>query len=162
MAQFKFNLEVVLDEREREEQLAQMEYAKAQLAQKQLEAQLAQVEADLLAANEHMRDHHLVGKINTSMIATHRRFLIAMRGNVIAIAQKIAAARLTTEGAQRKLAAAAKDKKAIETLRDRQKQRWVAEQDKKELALADDVAMQIAYHNLSEEFAAEALSGGPQ
>ena len=158
MAQFKFSLQVVLDQREREEQLAQMDYAKAQLAQKQLEAQLAKVEADLLEANEHMRDHHLVGQINTSMIATHRRFLIAMRASVIALAQRIGAARLATEAAQRKLAVAAKDKKAIETLRDRQKQRWAAEQDKKDLALADDVAMQIAYHNLT----AEAVAGGMQ
>jgi flagellar FliJ protein len=156
MARFNFKLQVVLDQREREEQLAQMNHARAQLAQKQLEADLAKVEADLLAANEHMRDHHLVGKIDTTMIATHRRFLIAMRTNVIALAQRIAAARLVSETARRKLAVAAKDKRAIETLRDRQKQRWLADQDRKDLALADDVAMQIAYHNLT----AEAVAGG--
>lgn len=148
MAQFKFKLQVVLDQREREERLAQVEHAQAQLAQKMLEADLAAIESDLRGANEYLRDHHLVGKIDTSMIATHRRYLIAARSAVINKAKQIAVARLKCEASQRKLAAAAKDKKAIELLRDRQKSRWAAELDKKDLALADDVAMQIAYHNL--------------
>jgi flagellar export protein FliJ len=160
MAQFKFNLQVVLEQREREERLAQMAFAQAQLVQKQHEADLARIEGELRGANDYLRDHHLVGQIDTTMIASHRRFLIAMRSSVIAVAQQIAAARLKVEAAQRKLAAAAKDTKAIEVLRDRQKQRWMAEQEKKELALADDVAMQIAYHNLVEHDAAAALAGG--
>lgn len=148
MAQFKFKLQVVLDQRQREERLAQLDFAKAQLTQRTLEAELTAIETDLKAANEHLRDHHLVGKIDTSMIVTHRRYLISVRQAVVAKAKQIADARLKSEAAQRKLAAAAKDRKAIELLRDRQKSRWLAEEDKKELAIADDVGMQIAYQNL--------------
>lgn len=161
MAQFKFKLQVVLEQREREERLAQVEHAKAQLAQRTLESELAEIEKQLREANEHLRDHHLVGKIDTSMIATHRRYLIAARGAVLVKAKQIAAARLKAEATQRKLAAAAKDRKAIEFLRDRQKSRWAAEINRKELALADDVGMQIAYHDLAAELAA-AESGAMQ
>lgn len=158
MAQFNFKLQVVLDQREREERLAQVVHAQAQLAQRTLENELATIESDLREANEHLRDHHLVGKIDTSMIATHRRYLIAVRSAVISKATQIADARLKCEATQRKLATAAKDRKAIELLRDRQKSRWLAELEKKELALADDVGMQIAYQN----FAAVTDSGGMQ
>jgi flagellar protein FliJ len=149
MARFVFNLQTVLEQREREEQLAQMDYAQARLEQKRLEEELATLEVDLKASNEHMRDKHLVGTIDTAMLAAHRRYLISMRTLVITVAQKIATARLKVEATQRKLAEAAKHHKAIEVLRDRQKSRWTAEQDRKELASADDVAMQIAYQNLS-------------
>jgi flagellar export protein FliJ len=155
MAQFKFKLQVVLDQRERDERMAQVAYAQAQLRQRTLEGELAAIESDLRGANEHLRDHHLVGKIDTSMIATHRRYLFAVRSAVIAKATQIADARLKCEALQRKLATAAKDRKAIELLRDRQKSRWLVELDKKELALADDVGMQIAYQNF-----AAADSGG--
>lgn len=156
MAQFNFKLQVVLEQREREERLAQVAHAQAKLAQRTLETELATIESDLRDANEHLRDHHLVGKIDTSMIATHRRYLIAVRSTVISKAKQIADARLNCESTQRKLATAAKDRKAIELLRDRQKSRWLAELDKKELALADDVGMQIAY----QDFAAVTDSGG--
>lgn len=149
MARFVFNLQTVLEQREREEQLAQMEHAEARLEQKRFEDELAALEQDLKASNEHMRDRHLVGKIDTSILAAHRRYLISMRTLVITVAQKIATARLKVEATQRKLAEAAKQYKAIEVLRDRQKSRWTAEQNRKELAAADDVAMQIAYQNLT-------------
>ena len=160
MARFTFNLQTVLEQRENDEHLCQMELAHAQLAQSQLQDELAKVEADINAANESMRNEHLVGKLNVTVITTHRRYLIAMRAQVIGIAQRLAAARLQVEAKQRKLAEAAKNRKAIEFLRDKQKQRWMIEQDKKELAQADDVAMQIAYHNLRAAEAAEAETIG--
>ena len=149
MARFTFSLQTVLEQREHEERACQMDLARARLVQGQLEAKLAQMNDEIVAANEQMRDHHLVGKIDVSIIATHRRFLIAMRSAVTQLAQQIAAARLDCEAKQRKLNDAAKGRKAIEVLRDKQKERWLAEQNRKELAIADDVGMQIAFHHLA-------------
>ena len=151
MARFVFGLQTVLDQRETEETLCKKELFEAQLAQKQLLDELADIESQIKTANDTMRSEHLVGTLKPTMISTHRRYLIAMKQQVFSLAEKIAAARTTVEAKQRKLAEATKNKKVIELLRDKQKSRWMAEQDRRELAAADDVAMQIAYNNLQIE-----------
>ena len=156
MARFTFSLQTVREQREREERLCQKALGEASVRRQQHEDELAEVERQITSNNELMRDNHLIGKLNVAMLTTHRRYLIAMRQQVISLAQRIAAARLEVEQARRKLNDAAKNTKAIETLRDRQKQRWQAELERKELAQADDVAMQIAFHNL----ALSAAAGG--
>ena len=148
MARFTFNLQAVLEEREREEQLCQKSLGEAAARKQGAEEELAAVERQLTVNNEQMRDHHLVGKLDVNVLTSHRRYLIAMRQQVIQIAQRIAAARLEVEQARRKLNEAAKNRKAIEVLRDKQKQRWQAEQERKDRAIADDAAMQIAFDNL--------------
>jgi flagellar export protein FliJ len=141
MAQFKFSLQTVLEQRQTQERLCQMELAQTQLHLKHVEEELAGTEREIASANDTMRDKHLVGKIDVTLIASHRRYLLAMRQRVIQIAERIVQARLAVEAIQRK---------AIETLKDKQKSRWATEQDRKELAIADDVGMQIAYHNMQQ------------
>ena len=148
MAQFKFNLQTVLEQREREERLCQKSLGEAAVRKQQAEDELVAVEREITTNNESMRDNHLVGKLDVNVLTSHRRYLIAMRQQVIGLAQRIAAARLEVEQARRKLNEAAKNRKAIEVLRDRQKQRWLADQERKERAIADDAAMQIAFDNL--------------
>ncbi len=160
MARFVFGLQTVLEQRELEETLCKRDLYEAQLAQKRLLDELAEVETQIRTANDTMRSEHLVGTLHQSIIATHRRYLVAMKQQVFTLAEKIARARIAVEARQRKLADAAKNRKAIEVLRDKQKTRWVAEQDRRELGAADDVAMQIAYHNLQVEAASVPLSDG--
>lgn len=151
MARFVFGLQTVLEQRETEETLCQRELFEAQLAQRKLLDELAELETQIQGANDTMRSEHLVGTLKPIMIATHRRYLIAMKQQVFSLAERIAAARTTVEAKQRKLAEAAKNRKVIELLRDKQKSRWTAEQDRREQAAADDVAMQIGFHNLQTE-----------
>lgn len=151
MARFVFGLQTVLEQREIEETLCKKELFEAQLAQKRLMDDLAELEGQIRGANESMRNEHLVGILKPTMIATHRRYLIAMKQRVFTLADSIAVARTNVEAKQRKLAEAAKNKKVIELLRDKQKSRWDAEQNRREHAAADDVAMQIAFHNLRAE-----------
>jgi flagellar export protein FliJ len=151
MARFVFGLQTVLEQRELEETLCKKELFEAQLAQKQLMDELAVIETQICTANDTMRSEHLVGTLKPTLIATHRRYLIAMKQQVFMLAEKIAGARTAVEARQRKLAEASKQKKVIELLRDKQKTRWTAEQDRRELAAADDVAMQIAFHNLQSQ-----------
>ena len=154
MARFTFALQSVLEQREIEERTCQMELAASRAVQVALEADLSRLNEEIVGANESMRNEHLIGRINVNVISTHRRFLIAMRQSVVALAERIAAARMDVEAKQRKLADAAKSRKVIEHLRDKQKARWTADENRKELAIADDVGMQIAFHNLQADAAA--------
>ncbi len=148
MARFVFSLEAVLQQRENQEHLAQRELAAAQLEQQKLEQQLSSVEQEINATNQAMRSDHLIGKLNTSLLGAHRRYLAAQKVAVFRLAEEIAAARLVVEAKRRLLAEASKDRKAIELLREKQQSRWQAEQQRKELAAADDVAMQMAFAEL--------------
>lgn len=159
MARFEFGLQTVLEQREVEETLCKRDLFEAQVAERRLLNDLALVESQIRSANDTMRSEHLVGTLRPVLIATHRRYLVAMRQQVIALAEKIATARITVEARQRKLAEAAKNRKAIELLRDKQRSRWIADQNRRELAAADDVAMQIAYHNLQIEAASAPVGG---
>jgi flagellar FliJ protein len=156
MARFVFPLQSVLDQREVEERAAQTDLARARLTMATLEIELTRLNDEIGAANDQMRDQHLVGRLDVNLIATHRRFLIAVKHSVTKLAEQIATARLDVEAKQRKLNQAAMARKTIESLRDKQKSRWLADQQRKDLAIADDVGMQIAYQNLQ----AAAHSGG--
>ncbi|MFT3786069.1 MAG: flagellar export protein FliJ [Tepidisphaeraceae bacterium] len=151
MAQFRFSLQTVLDQREHEERLCQLALAQAQQVLVQLEQRLAGIQQEIVAANQDLRDNHLTGQINIQSIGVHRRYLAAMKAQVIQLAQQMADARLNIQAKQRKLAEAAKHRKAIEVLRDKQKQRWQDDQAKKERELLDEAGMQIAFANLTIE-----------
>jgi flagellar protein FliJ len=148
MAQFKFKLSTVLRQRENEEHILEGDLARAIRHQLDLEAQVLQIEAQITQCNQTMREQHLTGPLDPQTLLAHRRFLAAAKLDVFKLADQISRARIDVESARRKLAEAAKNRKAIETLRDKQKSRWIDDQNRKELAAADDVATQIAYTNL--------------
>ena len=66
MARFTFNLQTVLEEREREERLCQKALGEASMARQQAEDELAEVEREISGNNELMRDNHLVGKLDAT------------------------------------------------------------------------------------------------
>lgn len=149
MARFVFTLQTVLEQRERDERLCQLELAQAQQALVELETQLQQMNAEIVGSNADLKSQADARQLNVQTIAQHRRYLGAMKLKVIAHAETMSRARLAIEAKQRKLSDAAKQRKAIELLRDKQKQRWLAEQDKRERDLMDEAGMQIAYANLT-------------
>ncbi len=151
MARFTFGLQTVLDQRGREEKFCQLELAEAQLRLATLEAALQEMNGEIVSSNADLRSQHVAGKLNVQAISLHRRYLAAMKVKVIAHAESMSQARLAVEAKQRKLAEAAKNRKTIELLRDKQKQRWQADQDKRERDLMDEAGMQIAYANLTME-----------
>jgi flagellar export protein FliJ len=62
------------------------------------------------------------------------------------------------DAAQAALAEAAKQRKIIEKLKEKSFERWRAEQARKEMMEADEIAMQMSYRNAVEEAARDALS----
>lgn len=149
MARFTFTLQTVLEQRERDERLCQLELAQAQLTLTDLDRRLSEMNGEIVGTNNDLKHRHESRTLDVATLASHRRYLAAMKLKVIEHAQKMAEARLAVEAKQRKLAEAAKQRKAIEVLRDKQKQRWQADQDKRERDLMDEAGMQIAYANLT-------------
>lgn len=150
MPRFVFRLESVLRQRKRAEQEAQRELAHRQATLVSLQNDLQALDDALRAASEDMRNNHLTGALDMNFLAAHRRFVNAMQRQGMNLVQKVAAAQRSVDDARALLAEAAKKRKVIEKLREKQLARWNEEQGRKETAAMDEIGSQIGYSNLIE------------
>ena len=134
---FTFKLEAVLEQRKHVERLRQREVASAQ--QKLLELQ---AELDALAAVKRASAKDLRGteKLSAASLAAHQRFAAAMRHKSVTLNLGIIEARRELDAAQVVLVEAAKHRKVMEKLREREQDRWTEQMRKREAAEADEIA----------------------
>ena|ERR1019366_2873852 len=145
MAKFDFQLEGVLRHRHRVEHERQRDYAVAQAQRTKAHDALKNLDERVQLAAKDLRDNHLIGEIDLSFLAAHRRFMQAMQRQGLALMQEYQLAVKKVAVAQAALAEAAKQRKILEKLRERQKTRWAEALAKKELEQLDEVAMQMTY-----------------
>ena len=150
MAKFVFKLEGVLRQREQVEQEKQRILAARQSQLVELQNMLLQIQREVSASNDDIRQNHLVGRLNMEFLAAHRRFLTGMQRQAMGAIQKMQLAQRAVDEARAALAEAAKERKAIEKLREKQLERWQSEQNRRELAEMDEIGMQLAYQALTE------------
>lgn len=149
MAQFRFNLETVLTQRTNTENIAQRNLAMARQALVPLQDALNHLDRQRKEADLELLKR-MIGPIDVSYIAGHRRFIQSLERQALDLARKIAEAQVLVDQAQQALILASREKKAIETLKEKQRERWAEEQAKKETADLDEAGMQIAYANLTQ------------
>ncbi|MEO6436589.1 MAG: flagellar FliJ family protein [Tepidisphaeraceae bacterium] len=140
MKKFTFKLEAVLEQRKLAERLRQREVASAQ--HKLL---TVQAEVDALGAVNRSSAVELRagGRLTAMMLAAHQRFALAARQRVATLNRQMAAARGEMDHAQTQLLEAAKQRKVMEKLRERDLARWLAAQRKHDLAEAAEAAQQM-------------------
>jgi flagellar FliJ protein len=155
MPKFKFQLEGVLRQRKQVERQRQRELAIVQAEMNQLTAQLKELESSTQAATQDLRTNRLTGKLDMSFIAAHRRFMLGVQRQGMALVQKMSIVQQKIEAARLQLFEAAKGRKIIEKLREKQLDRWKQEVSRKELAELDEVSMQLSYWHGVGDVAAE-------
>ncbi len=140
MPTFVFKLGGVLNLRIRTEQQAQRAFAERQTEVNRVTDELRQLNTDLQDAADELRTHHLLGSVNVSYLAAHRRFTadVARRGSDLMT--KIAMAERSAREAQARLAEAAKQRKILEILRDKHYARWRADEIRRDVAQSDDAS----------------------
>ena len=143
MAQFKFKLQPILRHRETLERERQRDYALALAKVKDLQDQLTNLNQILTDTNADVRDNRLTGKIDVNFITAHRRYLLGVQRKAMDLVTQIANAQSQAETARANLAEAAKQKKVLEKLREKQEQRWKDETARKEAIALDEVATQM-------------------
>lgn len=149
MARFVFSLEAVLRHRVLAEQERLRELAACQSEMTRMAAELRALNDSLVTGAADMKANHLVGTIDVNYLAAHRRFTAAVQRKGQALVQDMARQQRKVDEAQRLLAEAAKERKAIEKLRERQHERWREELSRKEMAEADEVGSQFGYRQLA-------------
>lgn len=153
MPKFVFKLEAVLRHRKTLEEQRQRELGQVQAEMSRMEGQLRELDETTKNVSEDVRSNRLTGKLDMAFLAAHRRYVLAMQRKALDLAQKMAAHRLVVDAARARLAEAAKERKIIEKLRERQQDRWKTELSRKELEQLQEVNMQLA---IAPMFAAEA------
>jgi flagellar protein FliJ len=152
MPKFVFQLDAVLRHRKMIEEQRQRELGAVQTVMAAMEAELRSIDETAKGVSEDVRNNRLTGTLDMTFLAAHRRYLLAMQRKAVALAQRMAAQQQLVDAARRQLAEAAKQRKIIEKLKERQHERWKAEQSRKELEQLSEVNMQLA---LEPYFAAE-------
>ena len=150
MAQFRFQLQGVLEHRERIEKDRQRELAVAQSEMVRLDAELQSLNREVQQSTAHVRDNHLIGRLDLAYLAAHRRYMLGMHRKVVAVAQKMGAHQVVVDEARGALGEASKQKKIVEKLREKQYQRWTAELARCEAGALDELTTQLSFRMLVE------------
>jgi flagellar FliJ protein len=150
MAQFNFKLHAVLRQRELVEQDRQREFAVAQAEKVAQQAELKRLDDAVRAALLDLRQNQLVGVLNLSYLAAHRRFMADMQRRGVAQLLKVEEASKKAEAVRVLLAEASKNKKIIEKLKEKQQAAWAETLARKETAAMDEIAMQMTASNMIE------------
>lgn len=127
------------------------ELALARAEMSGLEGELNTLNQEVRQSTTDVRDHHLVGRLDMSYLAAHRRYMLGMQRKALALAQKMAVQQKHVENAQKALMEAAKQRKILEKLRERQQQRWAAAQALHEAQALDELTTQLSYYKLTTE-----------
>ena len=151
MPRFVFTLESVLRHRVNAERERQRELAACQAEMVRLQQELKALNDSMRASAQDMKANHLVGSLDVGFLAAHRRYTVAMQRKGQSIVQDMARQQKKVDDAQRLLADAAKERKVIEKLREKQFERWKAEVARKEAAEADEVGAQFGYRVTTED-----------
>jgi flagellar FliJ protein len=160
MARFKFQLEGVLEHRRNVEDQKQRALAAVQQEMQRLENELRELDRLSQGATADLRENRLIGRLDMSFLAAHRRFSGSVQRRAVALAQKMALVQREIDKARTALGEAAKQRKIIEKLRERQLERWKMQRTRAENEELDDIGMQLAYRQLGESADAQASAAG--
>jgi flagellar FliJ protein len=157
MPKFVFQLQGVLRHREMVEQQKQRAFALAHAERAAAQAKLKKLDESVQQALADLRANHLTGTLDLSFLAAHRRFMLAMQRQGITLMQKVQEAQKKVDAAQAELAEAAKQRKVIEKLRERQHDRWTQDAVRREMTQLDEVATQMSYQQQTTAMAGDSV-----
>ncbi len=141
MQPFQFQYKAVLKQREAIEQGKQRAFAKLMHRRNAMIAELRQMQETISTSKREAADG-LIGTVDLDAIAGIARYSAncALQGNVLV--RELAQLETLVEQARNELIEASKNRKALELLRDRQRQAWELEQRRMEAKLLDEQTTQ--------------------
>ncbi|QQE11191.1 flagellar export protein FliJ [Planctomycetota bacterium] len=141
MPGFEFKLDALLKHRCTEEEKCQRDLSRLLRSKMIFEDELRKMQ-QTITESKHQLGDGLVGKINISRVAEFASYSgqTTMRGHHLVM--KMAELEQHIQIARQKLLEATKKRKALELLRDKQKEAWIREQNRRETAELDEIATQ--------------------
>jgi len=153
MPRFVFRLEVLLTHRQQVEKEKQRRVAQIQQEIQAVVRIIQETQSRIREENRTLGTKQLTGKLDMQYIAHEKRFVGALQVRIMLATQKRAGLEQVLAAARAELLAAARARKVLEKLKDKQFQRWRAEQERKESAAMDEIATQSAIRAVTEPVA---------
>jgi flagellar FliJ protein len=144
MPRFHFKLEALLTHRRQLEKEKQRRLALIQQEIQAVRRHIQDTQALIRTENQTLGTRELTGRLDMQYIAHEKRFVGALLVRIALAAQKLAALEQNLAAARAELLAAARARKVIEKLREKQFARWRLDQDRKENAVIDEIGTQLA------------------
>jgi flagellar FliJ protein len=148
VARFTFKLEAVLEQRKGAERQRQRDVAAAQHALLKLQAEIDALAAVSRTSAAELRS----GRLSAAALAAHQRFILSMRHKSAALKGRHRETERELHDAQAALTEAAKQRKVMEKLREREHAKWAEQQRRRDAQEADDVARQIQLAERAAQF----------
>lgn len=149
MKGFTFKLEAVLEQRMLVERLRQKDVATAQQSLLGVQAELDALEAVNRSSAAELRRGG--GHLTAAMLAAHQHFGQAARQKAASLKRLRAEARRSLDQAQARLTEAAKQRKVMEKLREREYARWQEAERRRELIEAEELSRRMEEGIASDE-----------
>jgi flagellar FliJ protein len=141
MPRFTFKLQGVLEQRKQVEMQRQRDVATAQQSMLNFQAELDALSALTRSSAAQLRS----ARLTAAQLAAHQRFAISTRHKSASLTRQLAEAHRDVAHAQAALTEAAKQRKMMEKLREREHAKWVEHQRKLDAAENEETTRQIQH-----------------
>jgi flagellar FliJ protein len=139
MARFRFQLQPVLDARSRAEDERRRDVAALEAERRRLEDRLRSGQASITGARDDVRSA-LVGTVRPEALRAQANASMACMRDAQRLVLELAGVHRRLEVARAALAEAAKQRRAIEIVKERRFEAWRLEQDRREQSALDEIA----------------------
>jgi flagellar FliJ protein len=148
---FIFRLEPLLDIRKQAEKDKQLAMAKVQQRINALIKAIQDAQAIIAGQNKQLAAEKLTGTLDLAYIAHQKRYVHTLNVHIAQNLQKIQGEQQNLAAARKELLEASRERKIIEKLREKQHQRWLADQARIESAAIDEIGTQLALRHMSSD-----------
>lgn len=145
MSNFKYELQNVLNLREQQENIKQKEYAQALEVLKTEKAIKKQIDKSIYN-NRQMLKHSVSDYIDPKIIKLQQNYQLRLEKEQVMAAKKVEKASVKTEEQRLELLEAMKNKKTLETLKEKRREEFIEEEKKEEQQIIDEI-VSFAYTN---------------
>jgi flagellar FliJ protein len=149
MSRFVFKFEAVLKHRQRLEQQLQIQVAQKCHHQQHLRQDLDGVVNSLAQLQTELR-RRLVGRLDAQWLAAQQRYGQSIKHRAATLQAELAALDTDIAAVRQALVDAARQRKAVQTLRQRQQQQWAQQQRQRENREHDEAAARVGDQRSSE------------
>jgi flagellar FliJ protein len=140
MTKFHFNLDPLLKAKKRVEEVHQRAVAQIDRQRMDMEASLRRQQANIALGKQSLRES-LVGPVDTHSLRLHAASSMQMMRTAQRVVLELAGIHRRLESARVTLVEAAKERRAMELLRDQRFAQWKAAREKRETATLDELAV---------------------
>lgn len=143
MARFVFPLEALLEQRRGVERSRQLAVAAIERERLEMEAQISDCQRQIVSHKEDLRSllsGNGGGAVDTRTVRLQAGASLHAQATAQRMALQLAGVYRRLEAARAELMRATTARKAVETLRERQYERWKREQNRREAAMLDELA----------------------